>query len=424
MSSNPPELTAQYHSARSVVVAASVLIALWWSEIGFGGNLPLLNVTIGDAVALPRVLGAILLYGTVRLLIEWLQSPSERRKRFASRVDLTITLLIAAAAFGALVHRLVPIPDIDIPTVPVIPSIVLVLLSLITGEVLNITFMDLFLIRSKEEAQQLSLPRVPVAVRGNWALILTSIAPLNAAVALVSPAFAPPLDTLWPWFLLFPATVVLIAGILGLLLLPHKRQDGTKRTFRKHIRDLRQIFDWHDAMYQVGGWDKRMPPSATPLYRAAEAADIEGVRRLLRDGADPNAPNTLGWTALMIAAANQHLDCVRLLLEAGADPNTSNLLGRNALMFAARYGNIDIVRELLAHGADPNQNRGHDFSALSAAAMENHRAIVELLLESGADPTLRDSDGRTAREYAEKSGKGDIAGILRVAERKRAPGRQ
>ena len=135
--------------------------------------------------------------------------------------------------------------------------------------------------------------------------------------------------------------------------------------------------------------------------------DIATVRQLLSDGADPDDRNMHGWTALMIAVAQQHEKTVQILLENGADSNLSNLLGRNALMFAARYGNVGSVRQLIQHGAQVNLDESSDpenRNALSAAAEQGHEEVVQLLLEAGADPTIRNRAGNSAKDYAQAVG--------------------
>ena len=127
---------------------------------------------------------------------------------------------------------------------------------------------------------------------------------------------------------------------------------------------MRVAFDQHDTRYQIGGWDELIPAHNVPLYDAAERDDTATVRRLLGEGADPDDRNMHGWTALMIAVAQQHDKAAQLLLEQGADPNLSNLLGRNALMFAAKYGNAELVRQLIQHGAQVDLNESNDPNAL------------------------------------------------------------
>lgn len=102
----------------------------------------------------------------------------------------------------------------------------------------------------------------------------------------------------------------------------------------------------------------------TPFLRAALAADIEVMRLLLEHGADPNIPTNSNTTALMAAAgvnwsvgqtyteSKEHLmEAVKICLEKGADVNAINTMGFTALTGAVNRGSDDIVEFLVKHGA-------------------------------------------------------------------------
>jgi len=62
-------------------------------------------------------------------------------------------------------------------------------------------------------------------------------------------------------------------------------------------------------------------PGNSPLHGATYLNRQDVVRVLLERGADPNARDNAGLTALHLAAGNGWVDCARALLEAGADAN-------------------------------------------------------------------------------------------------------
>jgi ankyrin repeat protein len=112
---------------------------------------------------------------------------------------------------------------------------------------------------------------------------------------------------------------------------------------------------------------------ATPFLIAAQANDVAVMRELLAHGADPNVPTSLDTTPLMVAAGIGHLpgmsrsteanalEAIKLCLELGADINAVNKNGDTALHGAAwRQVADSIVQFLVDHGAnmDAKNKRG------------------------------------------------------------------
>jgi ankyrin repeat protein len=151
-------------------------------------------------------------------------------------------------------------------------------------------------------------------------------------------------------------------------------------------------------------------------------------------------------TPLLIAAASGHEELALFLLDKGANPNAIDAYGRTALHYAIPEGwaGIDafyyrpfhektrlpnlpaLVKALLARGANPNARIARDFSpyrwgpyaiitsaagatpfAFAAAAADLE--LMKLLLEAGADPHLPLKDGTTALMLA--------AGVGRIQDR-------
>ncbi|HUI58505.1 MAG TPA: ankyrin repeat domain-containing protein [Bryobacteraceae bacterium] len=130
------------------------------------------------------------------------------------------------------------------------------------------------------------------------------------------------------------------------------------------------------------------PGGATPLMYAALYGDLASVRLALDKGADGNAHNQAGATALMWAVDD--LEKTRLLIERGADVNASSDNQRTPLMIAAgRAGNTAVVKLLLDKGAKVSATAPGLFgetNALEEAALAGDEAIMRLLIERGADP--------------------------------------
>ena len=119
---------------------------------------------------------------------------------------------------------------------------------------------------------------------------------------------------------------------------------------------------------------------ATPFLIAAQANDVAVMRELLAHGADPNIPTNLGTTPLMVAAGIGHLpgmsrsteanalEAVKLCVELGADVNAVNKMGDTALHGAAwRHFADSIVQFLVDHGADMNAKNKRGWTPLVIA---------------------------------------------------------
>jgi Ankyrin repeats (3 copies)/Ankyrin repeat len=164
-------------------------------------------------------------------------------------------------------------------------------------------------------------------------------------------------------------------------------------------------------------------------YMAASAGRTDVIKRLIELKVDVNKPikasldstSGRGWTPLMIAAAEGHAETVSALVEAGANVNATNALGRTALTFASSYGLAAIVKVLLDHHADPNiiPKDSTGWTAVIAAAHNGHLEVVRLLLDHGADVSIQDKQGRTALAWAQAQGHADVALALREAAAKK-----
>jgi ankyrin repeat protein len=82
------------------------------------------------------------------------------------------------------------------------------------------------------------------------------------------------------------------------------------------------------------------------LVSAAYYGDLSEVKRLLAAGANVNAKEKNGITALMAASLAGHREVAALLLAKGAEVNAKDKNGKTALMFATRMNHPE-VRELL-----------------------------------------------------------------------------
>ncbi|MCM3900946.1 MAG: ankyrin repeat domain-containing protein [Pyrinomonadaceae bacterium] len=115
------------------------------------------------------------------------------------------------------------------------------------------------------------------------------------------------------------------------------------------------------------------------LWRIAETDDTNHVESILAEGADINASNAHGMTALMSAASHGQIRMVRVLLKHGADPNRSRNDKFTPLMLAAFFGHEEVVRVLVEHGADTGAATRSGTSAQMWAAAKTFQDVVHYL---------------------------------------------
>jgi thioredoxin-like negative regulator of GroEL len=177
--------------------------------------------------------------------------------------------------------------------------------------------------------------------------------------------------------------------------------------------DTAQVKALLDKGADVNARDK---DGLTALMWAAAGGRTDIVKALLDKGADVNAKTSYGYTALMWAAAGGHTDIVKALLDKGADVNAKDSDGYTALMWAAARGHTDIVKALLDKGADVNAKDEDGTTALMSAARNGHTDTVKALLDKGAYANMKDTLGMTALKYAEANGHAEVVQLLKKAE--------
>lgn len=148
------------------------------------------------------------------------------------------------------------------------------------------------------------------------------------------------------------------------------------------------------------------------LLFAAKKGDTTKVRALVSLGADVNARDERGMTALSLAAFNGDADTLHVLLEWGADPGAGDQTGMTPLMWAVRRNQLAAVRTLLAAGANINAKGGDGSTALILAGYTGSMEVVGLLLAHGGDVNARNMSGVTALMGAARFGRADVVSLL------------
>ena len=134
------------------------------------------------------------------------------------------------------------------------------------------------------------------------------------------------------------------------------------------------------------GGDRTLAGGATPFMRAARSADVDAMRLLVANYAEPTLANKNGLTALMVAAGIGYADKIR-----GTEAQA-----------------LEAVKLCVDLGLDVNGSTDKDETALHGAALRGADSIVKFLVEKGANIDARNKQGLTPLDIA--MGKGGFGG--------------
>lgn len=122
------------------------------------------------------------------------------------------------------------------------------------------------------------------------------------------------------------------------------------------------------------------------LHRLIKNSDILSLSRELDSGVSPNLSNQFSWTLLMLTALEGNTSIGELLISRGADVNATNNSGETALSLAAHNGHIRFIQGLLAHGATtncrPHGSRLEDWLRVGSGLPEDKIASMLALISS------------------------------------------
>ena len=125
----------------------------------------------------------------------------------------------------------------------------------------------------------------------------------------------------------------------------------------------------------------------TPLHFASTYAYYFGIQQLIEYGADPNATNMHGQTAVFDAfnAGDECLECMKYLFDLGASLDVADNNGDTLLHFAASMGNVGCVKFLLENVAllvDMKNTSG--CTPMHVAAAADQPVVIKVLVDAGA----------------------------------------
>jgi len=166
------------------------------------------------------------------------------------------------------------------------------------------------------------------------------------------------------------------------------------------------------------------PDGTTALHWAVQHDDQDVVQALIAAGAAVDTANRFGVTPLALAATNGSATMVDELLQAGASPDAPSPGGDTPLMLAARTGRADVVGLLLTASADVDateQWKGQN--ALMWAAAEGHAEVITALAAAGTWVETRSWSDVSPLMFAVREGHADgVQALLAAGADVNAPG--
>lgn len=154
----------------------------------------------------------------------------------------------------------------------------------------------------------------------------------------------------------------------------------------------------------------------TPLMLVIRRfGDVQTIRKILGMGADVNARDKDGWTALFdaVSAPNNSIEITNLLIEAGAklDAKTDN--GSTALFWTV---NPEIARLLQRSGASLDARNTSGDTPLMMATDYGREPMIRYLIESGAKLDIQNKEGETALLKALRTEGGDSTSVFEISK--------
>ncbi|KAF4364688.1 hypothetical protein G4B88_028611 [Cannabis sativa] len=175
-----------------------------------------------------------------------------------------------------------------------------------------------------------------------------------------------------------------------------KQSEGPRKLFTKEEKIL---------------LNKRVPDlkSATcekwlPLHTLAASGEFYFVDAAIKHGADVNAVDKDGWTAIHKAILGKKQAVTNYLLREDANPFVCDKDGATLMHYAVRTASSQAIKILLLYNVDINTQDNDGWTPLHLAVQARRTDVVKLLLIKGADKTLKNKNGLTPLDICLCSG--------------------
>lgn len=150
------------------------------------------------------------------------------------------------------------------------------------------------------------------------------------------------------------------------------------------------------------------------LFKAIKSNRIPLAVKLIEKGANVNLANSKGQYPFMLAMEKENPELIKALIKAGADLNFTNEEGRTPLMMLALVGKNELVEAFIEAGADINKQDSLGQTALMLAIDKYpYPETVKILVKAGADASIQDLNGETAISIADRDGRTEIVELLK-----------
>lgn len=124
------------------------------------------------------------------------------------------------------------------------------------------------------------------------------------------------------------------------------------------------------------------------------------VSYFIRQGADVNATDDRGATAIMHAAASSSKSVLELMIRAGANVLKKDSNNNTAIFYAIDNADLEVMRFLVAQGVDIDAKNAAERSAFWFAARNKSTKLLETMIRLGAEINIKDFTGRTPLHQA------------------------
>jgi uncharacterized protein len=164
------------------------------------------------------------------------------------------------------------------------------------------------------------------------------------------------------------------------------------------------------------------PQGQHGLYLAMREPSLKAAQVLIDwSKTDVNILNAKGESPLMLAILKGQQEVVDQLLKKGADVNKT---GWTPLHYAASSGQVTMISQLIENSAYIDAESPNGTTPLMMAAMYGSTAAVKLLLDEGADPQLKNQQGLSALDFAQRGKRPDAASAIGAHIRSKQPAGQ